>query len=74
MNKLFSENHTEDDCDSIDKQTVIYNLYEDIRCLKERVKELEDAVDSSIEALTEYTHPTDFLVEELKAIAKGGEG
>lgn len=44
MNKLFSENHTEDDCDSIDKQAVIYNLYEDIRCLKERVNELEGSL------------------------------
>lgn len=38
-----------------------------------RIRDLEDALDTAIEALTEYTHEKDFLVEELKEIKKGGK-
>jgi hypothetical protein len=45
MNKqpLWSENRTEDEIYDTDKETLVFNLLEDIRCLKEQLKENEDS-------------------------------
>lgn len=37
---LWSDEHTWEEAMNIDKEKVIFNLYEDIQCLKERIEEL----------------------------------
>ena len=36
---LWSDKHSHDDCDNIDHDVALYNLYEDIQCLKEDLKQ-----------------------------------
>ena len=45
MSDLYSDTRTEEHCQALaedDYSSVIYNLFEDIRCLKQRVEELEN--------------------------------
>lgn len=70
MSDLWSDNHSEDEASRLPTDKVLYNLYEDILCLKEEMERLQQDLGKETQLVNSYAKEITALQQRIKELEK----